>query len=701
MRVSLLHCLTNTPIDADEQLIELKQNPRAGDQRVRATLKTFKKNYHEDAFATTGGCRDAHGNFIGGPRSHVNLNERIKIMLDENVKQRSTLKEKTYELEALTYKYRKIQAIIQAGEYAQAINAANACTIDRPALPTSALVAPANALSPSQAPQPGGGAQQGQMLTSRSPTRERVSFSLNKPTLGDEPASSRPLSAEPAAAAAAKALASDSVFSKSPIMSSSGVTQITQITTTSSCQTADFTATTATSQLASSSTSETHARQRAAAAQLKHGTQQPTKRRAMFREPNGRFVGSRGSISSNLEAHNLVSTSFCSSSMKQASERVQQTTSSSFVALNDGDNIERQMLKLSEGPYCTLLLKNVIVAPGGAKRAAKQQHQQQQQAAQQSTRLSCPNLAAPSAHLAKPKHQQQRKQVSPAAALPRTLSMIEYLGLTELEQIAARHDELAQLAGRPRNKAATTPSPRNACARRGRIRPVQPAARACCYDSATSCHCACLSGGGAKRDAILSSSSSLVDRGGGGGGRQRLGTRANLNRCPLHSEPDVFSSEDPLNSTNTEPLALYSCSHVSCSTCCSLLSQSTMSQSHTDLYLDDASIQSSSTAASTSSHLLGGASSSSHSHTAASASIASSTSRTPSSSSSCVETNFGLSDITAERATPKTVVFGSTTSKTQEESSSFCTSGMMSCDDANEDARTRATSIKCDILERL
>lgn len=106
----------------------MKQNPRAGDHRVRATLKTFKKNYHEEAFgaaAAAASCRDIHGNLIHGRAYGINLNERIKHLLDENMKQRSLLKEKTYELEALTYKYRKIQGMIQSGQYLQAINAAS------------------------------------------------------------------------------------------------------------------------------------------------------------------------------------------------------------------------------------------------------------------------------------------------------------------------------------------------------------------------------------------------------------------------------------------------------------------------------------------------------------------------------------------------------------------------------------------------
>lgn len=169
------------------QLIELKQNPRASEHRVRATLKTFKKNYHEEAFgAAASSCRDIHGNIIGRGYG-INLGDKIKLLMDENVKQRSSLKEKTYELEALTSKYRKIQSMIQSGQYLQAINATAGTSIS--GISTMNLNAPApsgtvgsTGVTCIGASGGGGGtgaATSAQMLhgnqttlTSRSPTRE-------------------------------------------------------------------------------------------------------------------------------------------------------------------------------------------------------------------------------------------------------------------------------------------------------------------------------------------------------------------------------------------------------------------------------------------------------------------------------------------------------------------------------------------------
>lgn len=156
------------------QLIELKQNPKAGDQRVRATLKTFKKNYREEALgAAGGGCRDIHGNLIGRGYG-ANLNERIKTLLDENIKQRSALKEKTYELEALTYKYRKIQGMMQSGQYLQALSTT-------PVVPSSTSLAPPTNITTSSTNLP-----TTLLLTSRSPTQDRVSFSIVNNTSGDK-----------------------------------------------------------------------------------------------------------------------------------------------------------------------------------------------------------------------------------------------------------------------------------------------------------------------------------------------------------------------------------------------------------------------------------------------------------------------------------------------------------------------------------
>ncbi|KAI1289285.1 Gamma-aminobutyric acid type B receptor subunit 2 [Halotydeus destructor] len=70
------------------KLIELKRNPDAGDRRVRATLKPFKSSKKDS--------------------DEMELHARIKVVNDENCRQRQRLKEKTYELEALMFRLRSL-----------------------------------------------------------------------------------------------------------------------------------------------------------------------------------------------------------------------------------------------------------------------------------------------------------------------------------------------------------------------------------------------------------------------------------------------------------------------------------------------------------------------------------------------------------------------------------------------------------------
>lgn len=102
----------------------MRQNPKAADQRVRATLKTFAKNYRDGGALGTipTNCRDIHGNIIHARAISVDLNEKIRLLMDDNTKQRGVLRDKTFELEALTYKYRKMMNMIQSGQYLQALN---------------------------------------------------------------------------------------------------------------------------------------------------------------------------------------------------------------------------------------------------------------------------------------------------------------------------------------------------------------------------------------------------------------------------------------------------------------------------------------------------------------------------------------------------------------------------------------------------
>nr|XP_027198671.1 uncharacterized protein LOC113792912 [Dermatophagoides pteronyssinus] len=77
-------CLVFVP-----KLIELKRNPNAGDRRVRATLKPFKKS-HRDS-------------------EDIEIHTKIKLANEENFRLRQRLKEKSYELEALTFRLRALE----------------------------------------------------------------------------------------------------------------------------------------------------------------------------------------------------------------------------------------------------------------------------------------------------------------------------------------------------------------------------------------------------------------------------------------------------------------------------------------------------------------------------------------------------------------------------------------------------------------
>ncbi|XP_054162297.1 gamma-aminobutyric acid type B receptor subunit 2-like [Oppia nitens] len=77
-------CLVFVP-----KLIELKRNPMAGDRRVRATLKPFKKSRRDS--------------------DEMEVHHRIKAVTEDNFRFRQRLKEKAYELEALTFRFRGLE----------------------------------------------------------------------------------------------------------------------------------------------------------------------------------------------------------------------------------------------------------------------------------------------------------------------------------------------------------------------------------------------------------------------------------------------------------------------------------------------------------------------------------------------------------------------------------------------------------------
>lgn len=575
-------------------MIELKQNPRAGDHRVRATLKTFKKNYHEEALGAATGCRDIHGNIIGRG-FNVNLNDRIKIMLDENVKQRSTLKEKTYELEALTYKYRKIQNMIQSGQYLQALNSTAAPS------PTSLAPLPSSDTANNLIPN---------LMTQKPAPYSILKDSKSKTKGLDIPET--------------KENNEDNKFGlfKSAMMSST--TQLTTTNTTSSTNnTTDLTNDYSSSKVMSTATTSTNSytmgtasgpgkrafvafncalndegslsAERQTASNLNaNGDRCPIQERSINVKGKESLIQSTGSdqlkkkcqSASKPVSKYTTDSSYCSMGVdydvcdrsRKSRDDLDLFTVFSYIS-NKDNNQNRGMNKharsewagnnfsrWSEGPFCTLMVRKndnshmgkslhstsskiVQVGPGKAilKSAGVRQQQELQLTggARQNadeTRTSCPNIAdkATAAAAASSRTSDQnvqlrkmRKYMSQqsddcgtknsnsgghrSSRLPRTISMIEYLGLNEFDMIARRHDKLQ---------------------RRKLIR-KQPSY---CYESQL-CSCCAL-------------------------GPHQTGKQGHKMRCNSQSDGDmIFSSNDLLNSG--ADLA-HTSSHLSCSTCCSL-----------------------------------------------------------------------------------------------------------------------------------
>lgn len=157
--IFIIFCSTTTLclvfVPKVRMLIELKQNPRA-DQRVRATLKTFKKNYYkeETSCVNQSGMRDyvsvAHSSLCGlnsnsNPLSSTPGNWRsgpsgLQALAEDNARKRAALKEKVYEVEALKVRLRKMQNMTQASLAAQAVSVTGSRAINKPPAPSSALI---------------------------------------------------------------------------------------------------------------------------------------------------------------------------------------------------------------------------------------------------------------------------------------------------------------------------------------------------------------------------------------------------------------------------------------------------------------------------------------------------------------------------------------------------------------------------------
>lgn len=516
----------------------------------------------------------------------MNLNDRIKIMLEENIKQRSTLKEKTYELEALTYKYRKIQNMIQSGQYLQALSSTAAPS------PTSLAPIPSSDTANNLIPN----------IINQKPTP----FSILK----DNKADTKALEPPPARAAGG--------LFKSALMSST--TQLTTTNTTSSTNnTTDLTNDYSSSKVMSTATTSTNS--------YTAGTNSGQGKRAFVAfncKPNDREASGTEkrtafnmNIAEDLAQENQIQgvskdkeSLILSKSVDQSKKSIQSmkntvkqphkyTTDSSYCSMgadydvsgrsrkspNDEDlftvfsyisnkenNPNRKMnrqaktewagnnfSRWSEGPFCTLMVRKNdshiaknsgtgIVVPGEAilknsvYNTGTRQHKSQRPETRQAdeTRASCPDIAAKTTAIdptrtadknAQPrkltKYMSQQYEGSKTKAseqrssrLPRTISMIEYLGLNEFDMIARRHDRLQ---------------------RRKLIR-KQPSY---CYEP-PSCSCC------------------------GSGAHPSMQTTKQGHRMRCNSQSDgdmIFSSSDLLNSGGE---LVQTSSHLSCSTCCSL-----------------------------------------------------------------------------------------------------------------------------------
>lgn len=621
------------------QLIELKQNPRASDHRVRATLKTFKKNYHDEAMAAC--CRDIHGNIIGRGFG-MNLNDRIKILVDENVKQRSLLKEKTYELEALTSKYRKIQSMVQSGQFLQAVNTSVTGTTSATG---SVAGVGSSALAGKQQPTPRGeplgasgsmvfssaagttlvnspsgtmnkstnqlGATTAILMTSRSPTRERVSFSsaLNAHD-HEQPSSSDQRQRQQKSALAnnqeRQTLELDTMgLRRSPMMSST--TQITQTTTTTSStnNATDLTADFSSSRMlmsgapTSSSSSATWAaagRQQhhhqlmqrfdavgggrgAKEVELEDGTDLGERVQAISRQvaasrqlqhqrrdqagENAAQTKQRLAFRSQEDLNLFTILSYADNSRRAARVHDEEATNNQNLANN-------KLGQWLEGPFCTVLLRQTsldrnrqrVGATTNSTNPALKRHNNLSRSAR--FRKQCSQQAD---------HSRDRVGLVPTKTmlmsnvrerLPRTLSMIEYLSLNDFELIARRHDKILRYK---RNMNKQTNSRLLSCC-----------ASCSCFLSQ---HQLQLQTGQQQPAHYYHHSSS-----------QTLG-RHNFRHRPVQQLSDgnlvtVLSSScdgagvgGPLN-YSVEDFLQTSNSLVSCSTCCSLASQTY--GSHSELY---------------------------------------------------------------------------------------------------------------------
>lgn len=479
------------------------------------------------------------------------------------MKNRGVLKEKTYELEALTYKYRKIQSMIQSGQYFQALSATIGAGQTPNPMPSSSITT---------------NLQTSAMLTSRSPTQDRTSFAkggnLDLPRKYVQ-------------------LQSDNKQgdgrSKSPLMFSS-TTQITTTNTTSSTNnhtdlTTDYSSRITNSGETSNSLKVSSpvdgSKQQALVVAIDLGL----KDEALSKEADDLLDNFTDGVGVKKQrtnyAKNLITSrkkpidsSYCSmmgagelGSALESPHDDDVFTVFSYAAHKGADGKGQRAIEVaeddfnrwSEGPFCTLMVRNqpqyqcrirqgkkLPVAPGKAVLKTNLNLQQPNATSKISnnSRSSCPNIET--ACLAR--RNRPRKQLSqqadpysaqprpvPATAgaklarLPRTISMIEYLGLDEFDLIARRHDKILR-----HNKSCQVTT-------------------ACCYGGITPplTDCIYCAVGHVQQDTKQKS---------------------------LLTQSNGDMASEPLTSGEL----MQSSSRLSCSTCCSLASRSYVS--HSDIF---------------------------------------------------------------------------------------------------------------------
>lgn len=417
--------------------------------------------------------------------------------------------------------------MVQSGQYLQAINTT--------AGPTTASPVPQGSSSINKTT-----GSTTLLLTSRSPTRERVSFSLLK----DDRQTATNIIRAPRAPVE---LTNRPGLSSSPLMSSA--TQLTTTNTTSSTNnTTDLTADYSSSRLISTATTSTNGCQRSsdelndrvmsAAGQqqtvISDGkTLMDSNKRGILKpvlfdrhqqalastteQQPTRNSKTAGELRHPYEDSNLFTVlSFINNDRRQSEEA---------LARDHGKEEGRKFGQWLEGPFCTMMLRQASLDSKQFRTSLKRQSSQQ--------------------------HSRSLRTLIGKESLPRTLSMIEYLGLNDFDLIARRHDKILRYK-RNRNRLS------------------------CCYET-NSCSC-CASHS-----------------------RARAQVQAKLSRSHGHQSDGniAFSSSDPLNSDDLLQTS------VSCSTCCSLASQTYASQS--DIFHEQAhtspSVSSSSSSQSTRSSL--------------------------------------------------------------------------------------------------